>query len=256
MNACTSTGLAKSRHLFSLALSVALVALTASTALADRNKPGKPAKGAPPASGFLTDYTQLAVSGEKGRKGHLVYVRSGLSLRATRGFLIRPVEVWFHPEAGAVIVQPDALKEITDYLEAGLRKAFEPAVFVKEPGPGILEVRVAITELGAVKKKRNILGYTPGGFVVSTTKRGVPWASPASSDALSSQRDGSTAQPVPGLWTLPSAWTWPQAASAESLSWRSNFSTAPRTSSPLSWRFAGSPSSWYRLSWPRAWPDS
>jgi len=57
---------------------------------------------------------------------------------------------------------------------------------VHEPGPGIMYVRFAVTNLYLKKKKRGLLSYTPMGFVVHSTmqaavrdlwKKSISWNS-------------------------------------------------------------------------------
>jgi len=67
-------------------------------------------------------------------------------------------------------VQPDQMKLFADRLAmiftSKMGKIME---IVDEPGPGVLVLNMAITEL-RMKKKRGILGYTPIGAVVHATQ--------------------------------------------------------------------------------------
>ena len=154
-------------------LVVTLLALGAAVAEAGESR--KPSKGPPPFSGFLRDYGELEPIKEAGRKNLLYYRKPGISLRDYHSIVIEPIEVWFDPGAGVVGIQPDALKEITDYFIGALeRGTLHDVAVVNDAGPGVLRLRVALTELVPVKKRRGFMAYSGlTGFIVSSAKRGA-----------------------------------------------------------------------------------
>ena len=98
-------------------------------------------------SGFLSDYSQL----REGKEGEalLVYVRPGVDWKKYDAILLEPVEVW-HDAARTGFLQDvpkDEAQVLADYLDASLRNALKSDYrFVDRPGPGVLRLRVAITE--------------------------------------------------------------------------------------------------------------
>ena len=80
-------------------------------------------------------------------------------------------EVWIDPESPYKGMKPDASKILADTLRQGLIDALSPEFeIVEEPGPGVLHIDWAITDLYLAKKKKSIFSYTPLGFVVSGVK--------------------------------------------------------------------------------------
>ena len=158
-----------------VALVVTLLALGAAVAEAGESR--KPSKGPPPFSGFLSDYGELEPTKEAGRKNLLYYRKPGVSLRDYHSIVIEPIEIWFDPGASVVGIQPEVLKEITDYFIGALeRGTLHDVAVVNDAGPGVLRLRVALTELVPVKKRRGFLAYSLTGFIVSSAKRGAKGA--------------------------------------------------------------------------------
>ena len=63
-------------------------------------------------------------------------------------------------------LQPDQLKLFADRLDALFTTRFEEILdVVEQPGPGVLVMNLALTEV-KMKKKRGLLGYTPGGALL------------------------------------------------------------------------------------------
>ena len=98
-------------------------------------------------SGFLRDYSQLRPGGKD--EALLVYIRPGVNWRRYDKMLIEPVVIW-HDAARTGFLQ-DVPKEeaqvLADYLDASLRESLKKDyTLVERPGPGVLRLRVAITE--------------------------------------------------------------------------------------------------------------
>lgn len=95
-------------------------------------------------SGFLSDYSKLKAA--KDREGVRVWIdRSGQSRGYTK-IMFRPVEVVLAPNPDYKGVQPDALKRMTDQFADAFKRALAPTYqVVTEPGPDVLQVRLAIT---------------------------------------------------------------------------------------------------------------
>ena len=95
-------------------------------------------------SGFLSNYSQLQPDAK---------IDGATSYRAPnlytyRKFMIDPIVVHFAPEAGGAAIEPDKLKELTDYFYNNAVKALSKDYqIVQKPGSGVLRLRVAITNI-------------------------------------------------------------------------------------------------------------
>lgn len=109
-------------------------------------------------SGFLGDYSGFRASAEV--KGALVYTHPTLTLKSYDKFMIDPVIVHFAPNAKGTAMDPAKVKKLTDYvreqLSNGLSKRYQ---VVTSPGPGVLRLRVALTD---IKKTIPAMNIHPG----------------------------------------------------------------------------------------------
>ena len=123
--------------------------------------------------GFLTDYANLEDNpgGLVGR----VYVKPGAldALVAYDAVMIDQPEVFMSSESKYSGAKPDHMKQLSDTLRQSMIERMEAGGYntVDEPGPGVLYMRWAITDLYLKKKKKNFLAYTPIGMVVHTTSQ-------------------------------------------------------------------------------------
>ena len=104
-------------------------------------------------SGFLRDYSQLKLE-EDGAKR---YLNPSKNLRQYKKFIIDPVVVHFAPNAKGTAIAPAKLKELSDYfrnqLVKGLSKRYR---VVRSSGPGVLRIRIAITDIKKTTRVANI----------------------------------------------------------------------------------------------------
>jgi hypothetical protein len=122
-----------------------------------------------PRSGFLDDYPALSTDAQ--RPGAEVFVAPGHSLKGYDKVAIDPVLVWYAPGSKYQGIEPNELAGVTNGLRQALVDSLMPRYTVVDAvGPGVLQVRLAITNVSAQKKKRGLLGYTPVGFVVGAAK--------------------------------------------------------------------------------------
>jgi hypothetical protein len=128
--------------------------------------------GAEKYSGFLENYP--AFEPDADRKGALVYRKTGLDLKPYSKIMIDPIEIWIAPDSKYKGIKPDDMKILADTFRQTIVDALEPTYpVVSKPGPDVLGIRVAITNVYMTKKKRGLLGYTPAGLVVSTAVKAV-----------------------------------------------------------------------------------
>jgi hypothetical protein len=116
---------------------------------------------------FLHDYSQLKPGGDD--QAALVYVKPGLDLKAYDKIMFDRMLVMLNDNSDYWAIDPAMLKELSDYYQQALIKAVEGAFqVVDQPGPGVLWVRVAITEIKPSKPVANTLStILPVGWAVA-----------------------------------------------------------------------------------------
>lgn len=113
-------------------------------------------------SGFLGDYSELKP--REGDGSMLVYRKAEGALAAYDAFIVDPVLVWFHPEAKGRGVDPDDLKALADTFRTEVVEELEGHGYTvtSEPGPGVLRVRVAITDVDPAGPVANVAAKAGG----------------------------------------------------------------------------------------------
>lgn len=109
-------------------------------------------------SGFLSDYSKLEPAPKV--DGAMIYRKPGMDLGKFDKFIIRPIGVHFTPENEHPTIDADTLKELTDYFRAKLIEELKKNNYqvVTQPGQGVLDLRIAITNL---KKTQPLLNIHP-----------------------------------------------------------------------------------------------
>jgi hypothetical protein len=132
-------------------------------------------------SGFLSDYARLrptpAADGAECWRAH------DADLRKFDKVLISRIVVTLKPSAdGEQTVDPSDLKTLIDYFHASLAKALAPQMqVVDRAGPGVIVIRIALTDLVPTGITRSIAGtLIPYGFVAEAGS-GVATGRPAGS---------------------------------------------------------------------------
>lgn len=118
---------------------------------------------------FLTDYSKLQPRAiENGTE--LIYVAPGAVERLAKynGVMVDQPEVLVSPASDYKGAKPDDLLAVANAMRDGLTGRLKNGGYnvVEAAGPGIIYIRLALTDLQLKKKKRGILGYTPIGAVV------------------------------------------------------------------------------------------
>lgn len=109
-----------------------------------------------PKSGFLEDYSEFRVDPKD--KSLFWYEKEGVNWKRFRKLMIDPVVVYFHPDARNRAIDPKELKKLTGYFrETVVRELEDEYPIVNAPGPDVLRVRAAITDVIPVKPITNIL---------------------------------------------------------------------------------------------------
>lgn len=111
----------------------------------------------PPKSGFLSDYSKLHED-RYGKKSLLWWEKASFEWRKYRKLMLDPVTVHFHPEAKPRQIEPEAVNELTDYFREAVEKELAGEYFiVTTPGPDVLKIRAAITEIIPANPAVNIV---------------------------------------------------------------------------------------------------
>jgi len=140
---------------FALKAVLLSLALIAGPVIAQENAAAKPQY-----SGFLGDYSKLQPA--KDREGIALFLDRSRDYKGYTRLVFDPPEVVLTPNPDYKGIQPDALKRMTDAVQASFRRALEPAYqVVNAPGPGVLRVRIAITGVQMVKPPLNPTDFIP-----------------------------------------------------------------------------------------------
>jgi hypothetical protein len=125
-------------------------------------------------SGFLDDYSKL----EKGEEGRalFVYENPDADFSAYEKVIIDPVTIWRatkSDESKTGNVPEQDLYRLANIFHAAIVEELQPNWdIVEEPGPGVLRVRVALTEAGKTNAPMNVIStFLPISRVVSGVKR-------------------------------------------------------------------------------------
>jgi hypothetical protein len=122
-------------------------------------------------TGFLGDYSQLSPGGEN--RAALVYIKPGADLKPYNKLMFERVVVLLSDSADYRAIDPTTLKELADYYQNAIFAAVKDGYeIVAQPGPGVLRVRVAITEIKPSKPVANTLStITPPGMLISSVTK-------------------------------------------------------------------------------------
>jgi len=122
-------------------------------------------------AGFLGDYSQLTPG--EGDQAAMRYIKPGADFKAYDSVMFDRVTVWLSPEAKTRGLDPTILKEMADYYQNALVNAFKDGYkVVDQPGPNVLRVRAAITDIKPSHPVSNTLSsIIPVGIAVSAATK-------------------------------------------------------------------------------------
>lgn len=134
-------------------------------------------------SGFLGDYSQL----KPGVKGEalLVYVNPKAGLGQYDKILMDPVKVYAGKNGKIAKVPKEDLQKLVNYLDATVREHLKADYkLVKEAGPGVMRLQIAVTEAKKSIIPMDILSsITPPGAAVNALKT-VATGTPAATGSV------------------------------------------------------------------------
>ncbi|MDD5677948.1 MAG: DUF3313 domain-containing protein [Kiritimatiellae bacterium] len=138
-------------------------------------------------AGFLGDYSNLRPDPD--HCDAAIWIKPGFSLKNYDKILLDNIIVWYRDKSDYKGVDASRLKILTDYFHAAITHALGADYpVVTEPGPGVLRIRVAITEMVPTKPSMSVvvlvLPYaTIADLAASMTTQGGFGSSPYVGDA-------------------------------------------------------------------------
>ena len=122
---------------------------------------------------FLSDYSNLAT--QKSNQGEEYFYKApGVFERAAdyTGVMVDQPEILISAESKYKGGKPDDLAAIAELMREAVSKELTTGGYavVDEAGPGIIYVRMALTDLELKKKKRGLLSFTPIGAIAKAAK--------------------------------------------------------------------------------------
>jgi hypothetical protein len=130
------------------------------------------AQEARPASGFLGDYSKLVPDAKNGDL--LLYEKDASALKKYNKFIFDPITIYLLPEARDRGIDPDDLERLAKYFHDAVIDELAKSgryQIVTEPGPDVLELNVAITNVEPTGGKKNA---AVKGAVTAATVTTVP----------------------------------------------------------------------------------
>lgn len=127
-------------------------------------------------TGFLSDYSKLEADTNLGVENIQVYIHPDAftNLSAYQAIMIDQPEISVAADSKVKSLKPDDMVQLAEAMRAVLiDKLNEDYFIVDKPGPDVLLLRVAASNLYLKKAKRGFLSYTPVGLVVHAAKSAV-----------------------------------------------------------------------------------
>ncbi len=139
------------KGLITLGLVLACVSAPAETGTA-----AAPNFGDYKAKGFLSSYTGIK---EVGDEGHAYRYRNpAMDGEKYNKLMIDRIKIWYKDDADYKGIDPAELKELADYFHQAIEAAVKGAYpIVSEPGPDVLRLRIAITDLVPNKPEASVV---------------------------------------------------------------------------------------------------
>jgi hypothetical protein len=126
-------------------LQTALLCLGLSFATSGLAGSDSPKLGEYQTKGFLTQYAQLPKTPDEGAYR---FIDPSADFGRYKKLLVDRIKIWFKDDADYKGIDPDELKALTDYFYQAIEKAMGADYpLVAEPGPDVLRLRIAITDL-------------------------------------------------------------------------------------------------------------
>src|SRR5277367_6803075 len=121
---------------------------------------------------FLTDYSKLVSTPLPNNMGtDLVYLPPGVFDRLAKytAVMVDEPEVLISASSDYKGAKPTDLEAVATLVRTDVGDALKAGGYgvVDAPGPTVLYIKMAVTDLSLSKKKRRLLAYTPAGFIIN-----------------------------------------------------------------------------------------
>ena len=125
-------------------------------------------------SGFLESYAKL----EPADAPWISFIYTADDLRdvlgETRAVVVPQPEIFLAPNSKYKGISPDEMKVLADTMQAIVIEALaDNYQIAQSPGHNTIVLRMALSNVHLKRKGRNLLGYTPIGFVATSVKRAM-----------------------------------------------------------------------------------
>jgi hypothetical protein len=122
-------------------------------------------------SDFLSDYSKLKQSSDAHMdKTYLVEGAQDKMVNYSAVMIDQP-EIFVAANSKYKGMKPDDMKQLADSFRAAMAASLSTTyMIVDQPGPNVLYVRFAISNVQLKKHKKGLLGYTPIGLVAGAAK--------------------------------------------------------------------------------------
>lgn len=112
----------------------------------------------PPAqSGFLSDYSALKPD-KYGKPGLMWSEKQGFDWKKYRKVMLDPVVVYYHPQASSKAILPEELAKLATFFREAVATELQGAYpIVSAPGPDVLRIRAAITDVVPASPALNVV---------------------------------------------------------------------------------------------------
>ncbi len=88
--------------------------------------------------------------------------------------MIDQPEIFVSPDSQYKGMKPDDMKQLADaFRNSMVQELVETYTIVDQPGPNVLYLRFAFSNLQVKKQRRRLMSYTPIGLVANAVKSGV-----------------------------------------------------------------------------------
>jgi hypothetical protein len=119
-------------------------------------------------SDFLSDYSNLKKSSDKYMDYKYLTSVAPTKIATYSAVMIDEPEIFVAADSKYKGMKPGDMKQLGDLFRGAMARTLsESYMIVDQPGPNVLYVRFALSNLKLKKKKRGLLSYTPVGLVAT-----------------------------------------------------------------------------------------
>ncbi len=123
-------------------------------------------------SGFLSDYSKLTQD-DPLKTADWLYVNKNANFGAYDKIILKHVSFFLKDDAEYKGIQADEMNDLAETIHRSVVEAFSDVyTFTDEPGPGVMVLRIAITDMGPNKAVvGTVTSIIPVGIVLSSAKK-------------------------------------------------------------------------------------